>query len=193
MASSTDQGPTGRHPLAESSDGPLGLKESLASDFPGLRPGLSSQAPWGPRSENLRRMATTLLRQSARSSVCVTNVGALVQSIQTLGVEPRKSRNTPKRKTEARHPTASRNVFDTPLSETFTTTTPCIFCVFRVFRGCIPARGVRNRYRRTGRTHVAAVRRCHGPLPRMDEGQGTGWVYFSFVPRSGFAGSTAPD
>ena len=64
MAPSTDQGPTGRHPLAESSDGPLGLEESGAFDFPGLRPGLSSQAPWGPRSENLRRMATTLLRKS---------------------------------------------------------------------------------------------------------------------------------
>ena len=64
VSSSTDQGPAGRHPLAESSDGPLGLEESLASDFPGLRPGLSSQAPWGPRSENLRRMATTLLWKS---------------------------------------------------------------------------------------------------------------------------------
>ena len=36
--------------------------------FPGLRPGLSSQAPWGPRSENLRRMATTLLPKSPKTS-----------------------------------------------------------------------------------------------------------------------------
>ena len=68
VASSTDQGPTGRHPLAESSGDPLGLKERLASDFPGLRPGLSSQAPWGPRSENLRRMATTLHPKSSETS-----------------------------------------------------------------------------------------------------------------------------
>ena len=56
---STDQGPTGRHPLAVWSDGPWGLEECLASDFPGLRPGLSSQAPWGPKCENLHRIATT--------------------------------------------------------------------------------------------------------------------------------------
>ncbi len=68
MAPSIDQGPTGRHPVAESSDGPLGLEEDLASNLPGLRPGLSGQAPLGPRRENLRTIATTLLPKSRKTS-----------------------------------------------------------------------------------------------------------------------------
>ena len=78
-------------------------------------------------------------REQGPGGVCVPIVGAQGQRVQILGVEPRKSRNTRNRKTEARHPTASRNRCDTPLPETFTTTTPCTFRVFRVFRGCIPA------------------------------------------------------
>ena len=78
-------------------------------------------------------------REQGPGGVCVPIVGAQGQRVQILGVEPRKSRNTRNRKTEARHPTASRNGCDTPLPETFTTTTPCTFRVFRVFRGCIPA------------------------------------------------------
>ena len=38
------------------------------SDFPGLRPGLSSQAPLGLRSENLRTIATTFLPKSSETS-----------------------------------------------------------------------------------------------------------------------------
>ena len=94
---------------------------------------------------NIRRGCRNIPRDLPRepvqrgSGVCVPIVGAQGQRVQILGVEPRKSRNTRNRKTEARHPTASRNGCDTPLPETFTTTTPCTFRVFRVFRGCIPA------------------------------------------------------
>lgn len=46
--------------MAELSDGPLGLEDCLASDFPGL----SSQAPLGRRSEQLPILAIALLPES---------------------------------------------------------------------------------------------------------------------------------
>ncbi len=60
------QGPTGRHSTRPASDGPWGLdriKRGHVSQ--GCRPGLSSRAPLGRKSQRfLRRMATTPLRKS---------------------------------------------------------------------------------------------------------------------------------
>ena len=89
-------------------------------------------------------------------SVCVTNVGALVQSIQTLGVEPRKSRNTrngrPRTGIRQPHGTSAKPIPKVVLLHD-TLHFSCISCLSWLDSDVL---GGRNRNRRTGRTHAVS-------------------------------------